>query len=116
MALVIVAVAAVWVLRALATVSQTLMVADNRFQSYGFAASKMPELVMQIRHTREWLEGEEGSFRVHGQGFHWQAYTVNEEEDPLFGSLTLAVSSNHGTQAYEEQYTTSILLPKEEKS
>ena len=113
----ILAVGAPLIMHALARASYAHAVAEHHAQAYLFAASKLSEIELAARETRELKDHyEEGSFRIGNQAFEWQVVATPAADDQDLASVLLTLSWRHGADVYERRFETLLRLPPEEPS
>ena len=114
LAVVLLAGTAVFAIQGLAGVASALTIAEDRFNAYAFAASKLAELEIAVHHLEPLPETQDGSFRIGSRLFEWQVVVAPASFDPKLESMTLTVRWKEGEQPYENHFTTLRKILQEE--
>jgi prepilin-type N-terminal cleavage/methylation domain-containing protein len=108
---VILSVGSVFVLRALAQISHTQLLAENRNHAYIISMSKMAELEAEFVEQGDVKEVTSRSARVNGQRFRWQVTKAPYQEELGLHEVKLTVTWKQGGDDYQVGTSTLIRIP-----
>ena len=97
---------AVLLMEALARISHTQMVAEDRATATLFAASKLAEVELAFQEHRDAEEPMRGSLRIGDQAFEWHVSRSPPSDGSTVQPVVLAVAWRRGLHTFEQQWMT----------